>query len=412
MFSWGWLLVITFTLTFIGGVILMSRNTPTDNTPTDNTPTDNTPTDKDVDCVMAMDRWFPLWSKCSKACGDGISTRSRIITTKPSGKGKKCPTEVCSVASFDSFNNEKLDNVPSECAAISMKCNNECDCKLSKWSDWSECSRPCGSSGLQQRTRAVIADTKPGGTCPPLSESRECNRTPCNRYGTECAMCASKTGCTDLEITQNTVDNCDVTTGICKDVNGEDALGCLPTGLDVNEMCAKVHGAGAKAVYNKWIGGQKDGNSMDAWSCARKETPISNQDIQADMNNYCMNNPSLGSTSNTRKVNGVKKSCSNDGVSGQSSTWRNSDTEGNLIYVNGYSFNGGYHHNGVSVDKPPWPVSGHDAMAKYSYNQWSWDCLYPNTDKCSGDCKSSSPSCAGKLRNHKNSSEDLPFPPE
>jgi len=64
------------------------------------------------------------------------------------------------------------------------KCNQfKCpvDCRVSKWSGWSKCSRDC-EGGVQGRTRSVLVKPKNGGkACNTASESRPCNTGSCDR---------------------------------------------------------------------------------------------------------------------------------------------------------------------------------------------------------------------------------------
>jgi len=55
------------------------------------------------------------------------------------------------------------------------------NCRVSSWSGWSSCSRSCGSSGIQSRTRYKTSSERCGGSCYRLSESRSCNRVCCPR---------------------------------------------------------------------------------------------------------------------------------------------------------------------------------------------------------------------------------------
>ena len=53
------------------------------------------------------------------------------------------------------------------------------NCSVSEWTDWDVCSKAC-EGGDQGRTRSVQNPGTGGGkVCPHLSESRECNKTPC-----------------------------------------------------------------------------------------------------------------------------------------------------------------------------------------------------------------------------------------
>ncbi|KAL9987480.1 hypothetical protein ACROYT_G001793 [Oculina patagonica] len=59
------------------------------------------------------------------------------------------------------------------------------NCQVGSWSSWGACSRQCGTSGSQRRTRGKIVVEACGGTCPyHLAETRACNRDACKNSGT------------------------------------------------------------------------------------------------------------------------------------------------------------------------------------------------------------------------------------
>ncbi|XP_066265886.1 thrombospondin type-1 domain-containing protein 7A-like [Branchiostoma lanceolatum] len=78
--------------------------------------------------------------------------------------------------------------------ASSEACVLPCDCKVSEWGDWGECSKTCHDidstddqdMGLQTRTRTVVRLPLNGGLpCPSLSEQAHCNVSalpPCPVY--------------------------------------------------------------------------------------------------------------------------------------------------------------------------------------------------------------------------------------
>eukprot|EP00455_Lapot_gusevi_P023401 TRINITY_DN2431_c0_g1_i8.p1 TRINITY_DN2431_c0_g1~~TRINITY_DN2431_c0_g1_i8.p1 ORF type:complete len:662 (+),score=106.45 TRINITY_DN2431_c0_g1_i8:49-2034(+) len=58
------------------------------------------------------------------------------------------------------------------------------DCRVSSWSDWSICAKPC--QGSQTRTRTVLQQAqKKGAACPALTETRDCGPAP----GETCVYC-------------------------------------------------------------------------------------------------------------------------------------------------------------------------------------------------------------------------------
>ncbi|XP_033101716.1 spondin-1-like [Anneissia japonica] len=109
-----------------------------------------------VDCMMS--EWGP-WSECSKTCGKGRMSRSRMVKLKPRNGGEKC--------------GKRKEKKTCNLAACSR------DCKLSKWSKWSECSSTCGN-GMKIRTRQVIEEqTGDGDPCGRVMGDKMCNLDPC-----------------------------------------------------------------------------------------------------------------------------------------------------------------------------------------------------------------------------------------
>ena len=104
--------------------------------------------------------WSPF-SNCSKECGGGTQKRTRSIITQPKFDGKECPPLVDEV-----------------------KCNVEpCpkSCEVSDWSDFTNCSKPCGG-GTQTRFRNIVTKPQSGGeACPPLIETIPCNTHKCGK---------------------------------------------------------------------------------------------------------------------------------------------------------------------------------------------------------------------------------------
>jgi hypothetical protein len=120
----------------------------------------------DVDCVVSG---YGQWSNCQvatpdpacamppntpRACGNGVMTRTRSVVRQPLGNGLRCPTTYT-----------KNDTCSVQCSV---------NCAVSEWSEWSTCSRTCGS-GTQRRTRTVTVSQQFCGTaCPQLGDQRSC----------------------------------------------------------------------------------------------------------------------------------------------------------------------------------------------------------------------------------------------
>lgn len=59
------------------------------------------------------------------------------------------------------------------------------NCQVGGWTSWSACSRQCGTSGVQFRTRGLLQGASCGGSCPYfLREMQACNRGNCRNGGT------------------------------------------------------------------------------------------------------------------------------------------------------------------------------------------------------------------------------------
>eukprot|EP01004_Peranema_trichophorum_P007321 NODE_60_length_4100_cov_55.328640_g50_i0.p1 GENE.NODE_60_length_4100_cov_55.328640_g50_i0~~NODE_60_length_4100_cov_55.328640_g50_i0.p1 ORF type:complete len:1365 (-),score=567.13 NODE_60_length_4100_cov_55.328640_g50_i0:5-3496(-) len=164
-----------------------------------------------VDCVLGE---FTEWSVCDKTCGGGSSFRTRAVTTEAMFSGKACDetaqtrtcnTNSCPVDCVMSAWSEWSTCTKSCGSGLTQRtreittqpnfgakacdatvevnsCNtNECpvDCEMAEWSSWSSCSQLCGS-GTQTRTRAVLVPSANGGLeCAETSKVLVCNTKPC-----------------------------------------------------------------------------------------------------------------------------------------------------------------------------------------------------------------------------------------
>lgn len=97
---------------------------------------------------------FGNFGECSKSCGHGSKTRTRAIRSHPTYGGARCP------AVYDTSYCYK-----GPCAI---------DCQVSEWSDWGQCSQPCGH-GYRVATRTVTRQAALGGEdCPVLEQYDIC----------------------------------------------------------------------------------------------------------------------------------------------------------------------------------------------------------------------------------------------
>jgi len=177
----------------------------------------------DVDCEMSD---WTRWEPCDRTCGEGQTVRERQVERFPAQGGKECPHSLietrgcnsracdekdcevsdwtgwskCSAACGAGFQNRsrtvsRLRSLGGagcgEALAESRACAGlpSCevkDCEWGSWSDWSDCSHPCGG-GQQGRDRLIATLPKNGGeACPP--EDAEETR-PCNRHGCQNVTC-------------------------------------------------------------------------------------------------------------------------------------------------------------------------------------------------------------------------------
>lgn len=127
------------------------------------------PPDKITDCGLTA--WVP--SQCSVPCDDtcpdktdpykcgGFQTLTREVVVPANEFGLKCP----------------MLERKRKCGQV--KC--PVDCRMSRWSSWSKCTREC-EGGAQGRTRSILTVAKNGGaSCSTAQESRPCNTGSCDR---------------------------------------------------------------------------------------------------------------------------------------------------------------------------------------------------------------------------------------
>eukprot|EP00928_Gymnodinium_smaydae_P012916 TRINITY_DN14716_c0_g5_i1.p1 TRINITY_DN14716_c0_g5~~TRINITY_DN14716_c0_g5_i1.p1 ORF type:complete len:979 (+),score=209.38 TRINITY_DN14716_c0_g5_i1:73-3009(+) len=109
-----------------------------------------------IDCKLS--EWED-YSKCTKECGGGVQTRTRMLEVKPKNGGKHCDalqeTRNCNTGSCDR------------------------DCALADWTTFSECSQAC-NSGFSLRSRSVVVSERGRGKCWADISKERLQRQSCN----------------------------------------------------------------------------------------------------------------------------------------------------------------------------------------------------------------------------------------
>ena len=86
---------------------------------------------------MKDNKWttWSLWTTCSVTCGEGLRMRTRSCQGSP----EQCQGDAI-----------------QEQTCVEVDCHVPC---WAEWSDWSPCSKLCGT-GVQERNREKVSQTK------------------------------------------------------------------------------------------------------------------------------------------------------------------------------------------------------------------------------------------------------------
>eukprot|EP01052_Picozoa_sp_SAG31_P002943 SAG31_NODE_107_length_24865_cov_17.973593_12_plen_964_part_00 len=132
-------------------------------------------------------RWSD-WSVCSSECGGGTRTRTFLqLSSTSAANGEACEHAIVNATESTPCNEHD--------------CMTPIDCR-GEWSEWSECSHPCGGSGTTRRSYRIIASAAHGGrndTCSnDVEEAAACNTGPCPidcaGHWSEFSACSSECG--------------------------------------------------------------------------------------------------------------------------------------------------------------------------------------------------------------------------
>jgi len=109
-----------------------------------------------VDCKMTD---WEDFSKCTKECGGGVKTRTRVVDVLPKNGGASCAAT--------------QDTQP----CMTFSCDR--DCTLTPWTPFSPCTKAC-NAGTQKQTKSVVVPVRGEGTCADEDDATRFVEQSCN----------------------------------------------------------------------------------------------------------------------------------------------------------------------------------------------------------------------------------------
>jgi len=122
----------------------------------------------EVDCVLSD---WSAWTKCTRTCGSGQSSRSRVVLQEPQAGGKPCSGVLTVLKSCNSD--------PCEMPVC-------LDCIWGEWSDWGACTK-CGGQRWRHRSIQQLPNDCPTAKMCPMESAKEVSN--CTSHCQEHAYC-------------------------------------------------------------------------------------------------------------------------------------------------------------------------------------------------------------------------------
>jgi hypothetical protein len=218
---------------------------------------------------------WSTFSSCSTTCGMGVKDRTREIVEHAKHGGFICPDL----------------KQTRQCLGNDIFC--PVDCTVGSWAGWSPCPRTCGNwQKITNRRTVKLYGKFNGKACPPLTKTKECNRTPCPR---DCQVsewgkweACSKSCGSGIKTRSRTVEIAAAHGGRCPQLKDKprrcNAFAC-PMDCDVTDFgmwstCTKTCGGGKQTrgrsikAHTNRFGGKSCPPLTQTRTCAKQSCPI------------------------------------------------------------------------------------------------------------------------------------------